>query len=85
MHVLAAGHNAQAVAEAAAKTAGVAKVLLSDARQLEQGLAENNEATVLHIANQYSHILAPATAAGKSVAPRIAEKRDKLESGVRGS
>ena len=76
VHVLVAGHNAQAAADAAAKIAGVAKVLLADAPQLEQGLAENVEATVLSIAKNYSHILAPATAAGKNVTPRIAAKLD---------
>ncbi|WP_321948789.1 electron transfer flavoprotein subunit alpha/FixB family protein [Paraburkholderia sp. J10-1] len=76
VHVLIAGHNAQAAADAAAKIAGVAKVLLADAPQLEQGLAENVEATVLAIAKNYSHILAPATAAGKNVTPRIAAKLD---------
>ncbi|MFP6558417.1 electron transfer flavoprotein subunit alpha/FixB family protein [Paraburkholderia sp. B3] len=76
VHVLVAGHNAQGAADAAAKIAGVAKVLLADAPQLEQGLAENVEATVIAIAKNYSHILAPATAAGKNVAPRIAAKLD---------
>jgi electron transfer flavoprotein alpha subunit len=76
VHVLVAGHNAQAAADAAAKIAGVAKVLLADAPQLAQGLAENVEATVLGIAKNYSHILAPATAAGKNVTPRIAAKLD---------
>ncbi|MEX3920815.1 electron transfer flavoprotein subunit alpha/FixB family protein [Paraburkholderia sp. BR10872] len=76
VHVLVAGHNAQAAADAAAKIAGVAKVLLADAPQLEQGLAENVEATILNIARNYSHILAPATAAGKNVAPRVAAKLD---------
>ncbi|HWT35736.1 MAG TPA: electron transfer flavoprotein subunit alpha/FixB family protein [Paraburkholderia sp.] len=76
VHVLVAGHNAQAAADAAAKIAGVAKVLLADAPQLEQGLAENVEATVLTIAKNYTHILAPATAAGKNVTPRIAAKLD---------
>jgi electron transfer flavoprotein alpha subunit len=76
VHVLVAGHNAQAAADAAAKIAGVAKVLLADAPQLEQGLAENVEATVLAIARNYTHILAPATAAGKNVTPRIAAKLD---------
>ncbi|WP_321962588.1 electron transfer flavoprotein subunit alpha/FixB family protein [Paraburkholderia sp. J7] len=80
VHVLVAGHNAQAAADAAAKIAGVAKVLLADAPQLEQGLAENAEATVLALvqnaAKHYSHILAPATAAGKNVTPRIAAKLD---------
>ena len=70
VHVLVAGHNAQAAADAAAKIAGVSKVLLADAPQLEAGLAENVEATVLGIAKHYSHILAPSTAAGKNVTPR---------------
>ncbi|BBQ02004.1 electron transfer flavoprotein subunit alpha (plasmid) [Burkholderia sp. SFA1] len=80
VHVLIAGHDAQGAADAAARIAGVAKVLLADAPQLAAGLAENVEATVLalvrHAASNYSHILAPATAAGKNVAPRIAAKLD---------
>ncbi|CAB3644183.1 electron transfer flavoprotein subunit alpha/FixB family protein [Paraburkholderia rhynchosiae] len=76
VHVLVAGHNAHAAADAAAKIAGVSKVLLADAPQLEAGLAENVEATVLNIAKDYSHILAPATAYGKNIAPRIAAKLD---------
>ena len=80
IHVLVAGHNAQGAADAAAKVAGVSKVLLADAPQLEAGLAENVEATVLTLvqdpAKHYSHILAPATAYGKNIAPRIAAKLD---------
>jgi len=76
VHVLVAGHNAQAAADAAAKIAGVSKVLLADAPQLEAGLAENVEASVLSTAKDYSHILAPATAYGKNIAPRIAAKLD---------
>ena len=76
VHVLVAGHNAQGAADAAAKVAGVAKVLLADAPQLAEGLAENVEATVLNIAKDYAHILAPATAYGKNIAPRIAAKLD---------
>jgi len=76
VHLLVVGHNAQAAADAAVKIAGVSKVLLADAPQLEAGLAENIESTVLHIARDYSHILAPATAYGKNVAPRIAAKLD---------
>ena len=76
IHVLVAGYNAQAAADAAAKIAGVSKVLLADAPQLEAGLAENVEATVMNIARDYSHILAPATAYGKNIAPRIAAKLD---------
>jgi electron transfer flavoprotein alpha subunit len=80
IHVLVAGHNAQAAADAAAKIAGVSKVLLADAPQLEAGLAENVEASVLTLvqdaATDYTHILAPATAYGKNIAPRIAAKLD---------
>ena len=76
IHVLVAGHNAQAAADAAAKIAGVSKVLLADAPQLAAGLAENVEATVLEIAKDYSHIVAPATAYGKNIAPRVAAKLD---------
>jgi len=76
IHVLVAGHHAQAAADAAAKIAGVSKVLLADAPQLAAGLAENVEATVLNIAKDYSHFLMPATAYGKNIAPRIAAKLD---------
>jgi electron transfer flavoprotein alpha subunit len=76
IHVLVAGSNAQAAADAAAKIAGVAKVLLADAPQLADGLAENIDGTVLQIAKNYSHILAPATAYGKNIAPRIAAHLD---------
>ncbi|PMS30135.1 electron transfer flavoprotein alpha subunit apoprotein [Trinickia symbiotica] len=76
IHVLVAGHNAQGAAEAAAKIPSVSKVLLADAPQLAEGLAENVEATVLNIAKDYSHILAPATAYGKNITPRIAAKLD---------
>ncbi len=76
IHVLVAGHNARAAAEAASKITGVSRVLLADAPQLAHGIAEEIEATVLTIAKSYSHILAPATAYGKNVAPRIAAKLD---------
>ncbi|ESH92583.1 FAD-binding protein [Cupriavidus gilardii] len=76
VHVLVAGANAQAAAEAAAKIAGVAKVLLADAPYFGEGLAENVAEQVLAIASDYSHILAPATAYGKNVLPRVAAKLD---------
>ena len=67
-------------ADAAARIAGVAKVLLADAPALGTGLAEVVESTVLALVrnatSSYSHILAPATAAGKNVTPRIAAKLD---------
>jgi electron transfer flavoprotein alpha subunit len=76
VHVLVAGHNAAAAAAAAAQIAGVAKVIHADSEALAHSLAENVAAQVLAIAGNYSHILFPATAAGKNVAPRVAAKLD---------
>ena len=76
VHVLVAGHNAAAAAAAAAQIAGVSKVIHADSESLAHGLAENVAAQVLAIAANYSHILFPATAAGKNVAPRVAAKLD---------
>jgi electron transfer flavoprotein alpha subunit len=76
VHVLIAGHNAQGAAASAAQISGVAKVLLADGPSLGEGLAENVAAQVLAIASAYSHLLFPATAEGKNVAPRVAAKLD---------
>lgn len=76
VHVLVAGHNAAAAAQAAAQIAGVAKVLHADAAYFAEGLAENVAEQVLTIASGYSHILAPATAYGKNILPRVAAKLD---------
>jgi len=76
VHVLVAGHNAAAAAAAAAQIAGVAKVLHADAAHLADGLAENLAAQVLAVAAGHSHILFPATASGKNVAPRVAALLD---------
>jgi electron transfer flavoprotein alpha subunit len=76
VHVLVAGHNAAAAAQAAARIAGVSKVIHADSQTLAHGLAENVAAQVLAIAGHYSHILFPATAGGKNVAPRVAAKLD---------
>ena len=76
VHVLVAGHNAAAAAQAAAQVQGVAKVIHADGDSLAHGLAENVAAQVLAIAGNYSHILFPATAGGKNVAPRVAAKLD---------
>ena len=76
VHVLVAGEGAQAAAQAASQIAGVAKVLHADGASLKDGLAENLAAQVLQIAGNYSHILVPATASGKNVAPRVAAKLD---------
>jgi electron transfer flavoprotein alpha subunit len=76
VHVLVAGDNAGAAAAAAAQIAGVSKVIHADGASLKDGLAENLAAQVLAIAGNYSHILFPATASGKNVAPRVAAKLD---------
>lgn len=74
IHVLVAGSNASAVADAAAQIAGVSKVLLADGPALADGLAENVAAQVLAVADGYKHIVFASTAAGKNVAPRVAAK-----------
>jgi electron transfer flavoprotein alpha subunit len=76
VHVLVAGHQAGAVAHAAAQIAGVGQVIHADGDSLAHGLAENVATQVLAIAGQYTHILFPATASGKNVAPRVAAKLD---------
>jgi electron transfer flavoprotein alpha subunit len=76
VHVLIAGTNAAGAAAAAAQIAGVSKVLHADAPGLDHGLAENVAAQVLAVAKNYSHLLFPATAAGKNVAPRVAALLD---------
>jgi electron transfer flavoprotein alpha subunit len=74
--VLVAGHQCKEAAAAAAKVAGVKKVLLSDAPHYEGLPAENLGALVKSIAGQYTHIVAPATNFGKNVMPRIAALLD---------
>jgi electron transfer flavoprotein alpha subunit len=74
--VLVMGENAKAAADAAAKIAGVRKVLLAESAGLGKALAEAVEATVLPLADGYDAILAPATTDGKNYAPRIAAKLD---------
>ena len=76
VHVLVAGHNAAGAAQAATQVAGVAKVLHADSAALAHNLAENVAAQVLAVASGYTHILFPATAGGKNVAPRVAAKLD---------
>jgi electron transfer flavoprotein alpha subunit len=76
VHVLVAGANAAEAAKAASQIAGVAKVIHADAPGFEHGLAENMAAQVLALAGEYSHILFPATASGKNIAPRVAAKLD---------
>ena len=76
VHVLVAGNGAHAAAEAASKAEGVDKVILVEAPQFADALAENVAAQVLALASGYSHIFFPATSAGKNAAPRVAAKLD---------
>ena len=76
VHVLVAGHQCSAIAEAVAAIAGVSKVLLADGAAHADALAENVAEQIIAIAAQYGHILAPATAYGKNILPRVAARLD---------
>jgi len=76
VHVLVAGLNAGAAAQAAGQIAGVSRVIHVEGVHFEHGLAENMAAQVLALASAYSHILFPATASGKNIAPRVAATLD---------
>lgn len=76
VHVLVAGENCAAVADAAARIAGVEKVLLADAPEYARQLAEPMEGLILSLAESYDAILAPATTTGKNILPRVAAKLD---------
>jgi len=76
LHVLVAGFDCGAVARAPSGVQGVTKVVMADAPHLADGLAEAMAAQALDIAKEYSHILAPDTAFGRNIAPRIAAKLD---------
>ena len=75
-HLLVAGKDCRAVAEAGAKVDGVSKVLLIDDARYEHPLAEPLAVLVAGIAQNYSHVLAPATTTGKNVLPRVAALLD---------
>ena len=79
VHVLVAGSGASAVAEAAGQLDGVAKVLHADAEAYAHGLAEPLADLVVRLAAGYDAIVAPATTAGKNVAPRIAALLDVMQ------
>lgn len=79
IHILVAGSNCQPAADAASKLAGVSKVLVADAPHLANGLAEEVAEVILSIAANYSAIVAPATASGKNVMPRVAAKLDVMQ------
>ncbi|MBB6251040.1 electron transfer flavoprotein subunit alpha/FixB family protein [Nitrospirillum iridis] len=78
VHVLVLGQGVAGVADATAKIAGVAKVLVADAAELAHGLAENVAPLVVGLVKSggYSHVLAPSTTFGKNVAPRVAALLD---------
>ncbi|HTM77595.1 MAG TPA: electron transfer flavoprotein subunit alpha/FixB family protein, partial [Devosia sp.] len=77
--ILVAGHGVQAIADAAAKLAGVAKVLLADAPGLAHQRAEPLSALLVSLAQSYDAILAPATATGKNTLPRVAALLDVMQ------
>ncbi|SFB32420.1 electron transfer flavoprotein subunit alpha/FixB family protein [Azotobacter beijerinckii] len=76
LHVLVAGSGCAAVAEAAAKVAGVGKVLLADQPAFAHQLPENLAPLVAALGRDYSHVLAAATSAGKNLLPRVAALLD---------
>jgi electron transfer flavoprotein alpha subunit len=76
VHLLVAGSGCGPAAAQARRIAGLTKVLVADAAAFANGLAENLTEQVLAIAAAYSHILAPATAYGKNVLPRVAARLD---------
>ena len=79
VHVLVAGHNARAAAEAAAKLAGVAKVRFADGEAYAHALAEPLAALIVSLAGDYDAIVAPATTTGKNVLPRVAALLDVMQ------
>ena len=76
VHVLVAGSGARAAADEASKLVGVSKVLHVDAAHYDGGLAENYAALVMTVAKSYSHLVASASAFGKSLMPRVAALLD---------
>ncbi len=76
VHILIAGHDCDAAAAAAAQIAGVTKVLIAEGAQFADGLAENIAEQALALATNYTHVLAPATAYGKNILPRVAARLD---------
>ena len=79
VHVLVAGKDCGAVAQAAAKLKGVAKVLVADAAPYEHMLAEPVAALIVSLAPQYAAIVAPATTTGKNFLPRVAALLDVMQ------
>jgi electron transfer flavoprotein alpha subunit len=76
LHVLVAGSDCGAAAEAACRVKGVAKVLLADAPHLGEDLAENLAPLIVEMGKRYTHLLAPASTFGKNLMPRVAALLD---------
>ena len=79
VHILVAGKDAKAAADAAAKLDGVKKVLLADGALYEHALAEPLAALIVSLAGPYDAIVAPATSNGKNVMPRVAALLDVMQ------
>ena len=79
VHVLVAGQGCRGVAEAAAKVAGVKKVLLAEDEAYAHGLPENLAPLIVGLAKSYAAVLSPATTAGKNVMPRVAALLDMAQ------
>jgi electron transfer flavoprotein alpha subunit len=79
VHVLVAGQGCRPVAEAAAKLAGVTKVLLAEGAPYEHVLAEPVAALIVALAPGYDALVAPATTAGKNIMPRVAALLDVMQ------
>ena len=79
IHILVAGKDCRAVAEAATQVAGAAKVLLADDAAYDHGIAENWAPLIVKLAAGYTHVLAPATTSGKNLMPRVAALLDVMQ------
>jgi electron transfer flavoprotein alpha subunit len=79
IHILIVGKDCCPAADAVAKITGVAKVLIADDAAYDHGLAENVAPLLVSLAPQYSHLLAPATTAGKNLMPRVAALLDVMQ------
>jgi len=79
VHALVAGHNVGGLGEAAAKIAGIAKVLVADAPHLDHELPENLAPVVAKLMDGYDAFVAPATTFGKNIAPRVAALIDVMQ------
>ena len=79
IHAMIAGHKCSKAAEEAAAISGISKVIVSDAVENANGLAENIAPLIAGMASIYSHILAPATTYGKNIMPRVAALSDTAQ------